>query len=56
MINGGFLDGYPVPVATFLRIQNGKVIEWVDMLTTDVLGEAVNNGIRGMLDGPPTPA
>ncbi len=53
---GGPLGGYPVPVATFLRIRNGKVIEWVDMPIIDVLAEEANTGVRLMLDGPPTPA
>jgi hypothetical protein len=51
----GPLAGYPVPVATFLRIRGGKIIEWEDMPTTDVLGEAANSGVRRLLDGPPTP-
>jgi ketosteroid isomerase-like protein len=32
----GFLGGYPVPVAVFLRIHNGKVIEWYDMPTNKI--------------------
>jgi hypothetical protein len=51
---GGPLGGYPVPVATFLRIRDGKVIEWEDMPITDVMAERVN-GMPSMIDGPPTP-
>jgi hypothetical protein len=32
----GFFGGYPVPVASWLRIQNGKVIEWYDAPTNNV--------------------
>ena len=32
----GFLGGYRVPVAVFLRIRNGKVIEWYDMPTNKI--------------------
>jgi ketosteroid isomerase-like protein len=32
----GFLGGYGVPVATFLRIRNGKIVEWEDAPTNKV--------------------
>ncbi|MDR3475269.1 MAG: hypothetical protein P4M09_26760 [Devosia sp.] len=31
-----FLGGYPVPLGTFLRIHNGKVVEWYDIPTNKV--------------------
>ena len=37
----GFLGGYGVPVATFLRIRNGKIIEWEDMPTNKISAAAL---------------
>jgi limonene-1,2-epoxide hydrolase/ketosteroid isomerase-like protein len=32
----GFLGGYTVPVATLLRVQNGRIIEWYDAPTNKI--------------------
>ncbi len=54
---GGPFAGYPVPVATFLRIRNGKIIEWEDMPMSDMLGESLPGvGVPQGVDGPPTPS
>ncbi len=32
----GFLGGYPVPVATLLRVQDGRIVEWYDAPTNKI--------------------
>jgi ketosteroid isomerase-like protein len=46
----GFLGGYGVPVASFLRIRNGRIIEWEDMPTNKI--SAGGLPFRIQLDGP----
>jgi hypothetical protein len=52
----GFLGGYGVPVATFLRIRNGKIIEWEDMPTNKISGGGLPFKLPANLGTRPPPA
>jgi ketosteroid isomerase-like protein len=50
----GIFGGYPVPVASWLRVQNGKIVEWYDAPTNKVQEMNLSLPVQGR-DAPVAP-